>query len=508
MFFSHGVLRDSVLVVPGRDEIRIEFALWCITVRASHLETYPQLSALISRREVGVFDPSIPTSINNLIRLLVAQGCLVPRLDRTSYALSEVRLLFSWFCNEWYGRYYAHPLWKIMRGSSIPLPVIRQWMSRTYFLSRFAGVTAAIASTSAPTEAVASAFRKSAIEEYSHCASYYSMPAALFGTAAIDVQVGPSSCFLAFDGQMASIAKGDWLAHLFVALFQEQTARYRDSANGLYDRIEAQLNHPGLFSGWREHIGFDEAHSHETELADLFDLDIRISHKQLQRSFDEASLAISLLIDGLDEVLASGARDCNPRHQANSLHLQESNVQGIRWLCKVEKHSFQASSSIELAQELADLVAAQELDIHLIASYLDAQTHALIDAALDCLAFCKDHEQIILVGKIVESSVPQSLPPSGLKKATYVTGKWLKRQAQDPERFAFLAYLNMQLIGRLAPERAYNIQLHHAIESAAAGLDRQIPLIDLLNIGLQWIDFLEYGYRLRDRNWPLFAVAM
>lgn len=458
MLLTNSFLRDTVHVIPGKDGVELRFSVWGIELPLEFTNNPDSRLTEFLQRQVPSSDlSSEQQQVQKLLLLLLHQGCLVPAKRQDSYPLSEVKALYISFCNEWYGRYYSHRLWETMRGREIPIPILRQWVSRTYFLSRFAGVTASSASLNCPHPAVRHAFHKSAIEEYSHCSDYYYPPAQLF-PAGLGYAEGiePLASFVAFDQQMLYIAKNDWLAHLFVALFQERTAKFRHGANQLYSRIEEQLGIKGLFDGWRTHISFDEEHSHEDDLDHLFDQKISIPCEQLQRSFEESALTIDLLVSGLSESLRLGKLGINPRVRATSTVVGPHDLAGLNCFSGITQHKFHATSARALVNEICSMISEEPNNHSTLVKFAPfwrrMERNIVPDLTAECLSQCSTQSEIIAVGQMLENFSRTSMDiddewPTH-KKAVRVLRNYVSAKSKSSPDFSFV----LLLFGRLAEE--------------------------------------------------------
>lgn len=509
----NGYLRDSVLVNSTPSGVELRFSVWSIELPSALLESSKKITAFFRREISSSALESECDNVRNLVSVLSHQGCLIPEYHKDAYRLSEVKPLYISFCNESYGRYYAHGLWTAMRTGEIPVSIIRQWISRTYFLSRFAGVTASAASRSGPTSEIKLTFLKSAVEEYSHCEDYYHPPATLFSPDLGYINgIAPAPCFVAFDQQMLRIAQRDWLAHLFVALFQERTAQFRDGAHRLYSRVEEQLGMPGLFNGWRTHISFDEENSHEGDLDSLFEQDIEVSYAQLQEAFDEASLTIDLLADGLEEVLHLGSDGRNPRASAAHNVLGSHQIEGIRCLSGVSEYEIKATNPSDLAIELTELVDSTPSGLNFLSSaaafFYHQMESCLVALSTECLENCETHDEIIYVGKILETTLRCGLEyepePNAFEKSRRVIRNHLSCKARRPSEFTFVALLLLRLLeaGSRQSGRSNEIEVVCSITDsltlAAHKLCSPEMGVEYLNEALSSLSMLEYAFELEN----------
>ncbi|PHV09752.1 hypothetical protein [Chitinimonas sp. BJB300] len=518
-----GYLRDSVSIHWLPASVELAYSVWSIELPLRHLSPSKKLSAFL-RREIPSSDlVGEQEQVQNLIYILSYQGCLISEKIKQHYSLQEIKSLYVSFCNEFYGRYYAHPVWGDMRAETIPNSIILQWISRTYFLSRFAGVTASAASLNGPTVEVQTAFLKSAVEEYSHCEDYYLPPPALYpAEQGYTAGIAPSASFIAFDQQMLHIAQHDWLAHLFVALIQERTAHFKDGANHLYSRVEHQLDMPGLFDGWRTHISFDEDHAHADDLETLFEQKLPMPVEQLQKSFDEANLALELLSDGLDDVLNLGEMGINPRAVVDTPTLRPQHVRGIRCLTGVHEYTVNATSINALTIEIVELIAnsragANFLD-HAAAFLLNKIEPCLAQLVAACVKHCDQHAEIIYLGNVLaavaKTNLRQTLAIIPMEKSGRIIQNFLSHHTKNPTQFAFTLLTIMRIIeaGLKISNQSSNISRIHSVtkmlETAVIKLGRNDAIIPRINEALFIITFLEFAYDKKALGSPAFKIAM
>ncbi len=486
MLPTKSFLRETVHVSPSNDGIELRFSVWGIELPQTFTNDPTSRLTAFFQREASTSDLCFEKEqIQKLILLLSHQGCLVPESRQDTYHLSEVKRLYISFCNEWYGRYYSHAIWEAMRGREIPISILRQWISRTYFLSRFAGVTASAASLNSPYPTVRQAFKKSAIEEYSHCQDYYYPPTQLFPESLnYSGSIEPLASFLAFDQQMLYIAKTDWLGHLFVALFQERTAKFRDGANQLYSRIEEQLGINGLFDGWRTHISYDEEHSHEDDLDQLFDQDIFISCEQLQCAFEEGALTLDLLVAGLSESFILGKRGINPRSTATGAAVGAHHLSGLDCFSGINEYIFQETSARGLVTEICAVVAGAPSGRAILEKFAQNGSclvrQLLPNLTAECLSNCTTQNEIIAIGRILEKISHESAIKDErsrfYKKAVRVFRNHISSKSKSPADFSFA----ILLLAKLAEEgeRLLNYSISQKVTNLAANNFEQV--VDLL----------------------------
>ncbi len=290
-----GYLRRSVQVATDGDHVDLRFSLWSLRIPSDYIQLDSTLAAFF-RREVpvsAVRDSRVRS--RNLLSLLEAQGCIASEPFYTS-SLREVGKLFHAVAAEWYQDYYSHRLWPMFRETTVSRAQLDAWMLRTYFLSRSAGVTAARCAALCSVPRIRALFAKNSLEEFDHCERYYKPK-----DGSIDAPAPISS--LAFDQQMLRLAEEDWLAHVFVALFQEKTAVFVRNARSLYDRLAERFSLGNAFDLWKEHLGFDIAHGHADDFMEAFADDAQIECERFLASVESARVTIAYLIGGLEQIV-------------------------------------------------------------------------------------------------------------------------------------------------------------------------------------------------------------
>ena len=299
-----GYLRRSVQVERGNDSWRLRYSIWEISIPASVVDGDPNFRAFLERQRPLRDVQTRYSETQNLINLLLAQGCTTIDGTKSTYSMDEVRHIVQAMTAQWYGAYYSHPIWPLLRGCRLSLSQLFAWVLRTYHLSRSAGPTAARGAISSPNQRIREAFLKSSIEEYSHCEIYYCPVHDRFGLQrdwVINLLPSPSS--LAFDQHMSIIAEDDWIAHALSAYFQEYTAAFRENAFALYDCLEFAYKLDGFFKGWKDHIGYDLDQTHADDFIGLFSGNDKVDRRSLLGSIEAASATVEFLIGSLDELI-------------------------------------------------------------------------------------------------------------------------------------------------------------------------------------------------------------
>ncbi len=403
-----GFLRPSVAVQPDHDEWRIVHSLWELAIPDEVIRSEPHLREFLERtRPAGGVNPK-SAEVVRLIQLFLSQGCTTYDGTRSFYTLSEIRHLVSASCNQWYGRYYEHPYWADLRECRLTVPQLFAWVLRTYHLSRSAGPTASRGAIHSRNPLARIAFAKSAVEEYSHCESYYLPHHPSFGLdRAWVVRLVPTPSSAAFDHQMSTMAEDDWLGHAWVGFFQEYTASFREQAFSLYDRLETAYQLTGFFDGWRDHIGYDITHTHADDFEDLFAGHSEIGRGDLQRSLANASATIEYLLGALDELAELPERFDLRRYRAPLLRSEAlpgtdllfGRLHDVAGLCATETTS-------DLCRVLIELAFSDRGDDGRVHTGLSAAT--LADLAFRALSVAECHDDTILLGKWLEVFLARS----------------------------------------------------------------------------------------------------
>ena len=296
-----GLLCEEIRPTLDGSSWVINIGLVSLSLPATAIEREPDLAAFLRCQKSSQEIRSESQWVHALVKLLDEQGCVTASTKQLRSAVGIARL-HARFSNWWYSRYYGHPIWNRLRAD-LSTELFAQWAKRTYYLSKSAGATAARSVTCSSRKSVRAAFLKSAIEEYSHHHSFYSLQPLLdkIGQGDIAFQGATPGC-VAFDDQMLSIATRDDCAHVFVALFQENTAEFSNQANHFYDFVESRLNIPGALAGWRTHISFDHEHGHASDFKELLKEFIDMSEHSLRISVLRASATLDFLVESFNEL--------------------------------------------------------------------------------------------------------------------------------------------------------------------------------------------------------------
>jgi TENA/THI-4/PQQC family protein len=305
-----GFLRQSVEVSESGDMVSLAHPCWKLDLPRQWVSGAPDLEKFLHRRVTVSQVESHRTETGNLLRLLEAQGCLTFMDNVESYSLQEIRPLFTAIRNEWYGIYYRHPVWNLLRQGSLSKNGLVTWLIYNYFLSRSAGNSSARFATRSKNPAFGRTFYREALEEYSHFSDYYFLHHAQLNLpdAAVDryVQLPASQ---AFCQQMLRMAETDWLAYILIAFFQESTIQFSDDCRTFYNEVEKSYGLKHLFDPWWKHIELDIEFTHAKKLEKIFEADERVSTSEVIRSLTSAWIAFRFLVLALDQITVEGQRD-------------------------------------------------------------------------------------------------------------------------------------------------------------------------------------------------------
>jgi len=284
--------------------VTLKHSFWELELPRCWVSKFPQLQDFFDRKipaqDIDALDPELC----GVLTLLGVQGCLSYPDDRSYYTLEQVKELFASLCSQWYGRYYAHPLWQKLRAGSLSRNALVAWLLHNYHVSRSAGMSDARCATRFLRSDLRPRFARNALEEFSHYDDYYFVrhPNLSLADAEVKAYVHlPSS--LAFDQQMLRMADDDWLGHVLVSFFQESTVRFFDDCKTFYALVEQNYDIPGFFAPWKQHIELDLKYGHADNFGTILSSDYEIPKSHLIRSLRNAWFTFEYLIGGLDEVL-------------------------------------------------------------------------------------------------------------------------------------------------------------------------------------------------------------
>jgi len=381
-------------------------SIWELELPAEFVAREPQFRSFLERRACIREITSQNSGMVDLVRLMVGQGCVTYDGTKDAYSLTELDYVFRALIFRWYGGYYAHPFWNKLNSCQVSIPQLFGWMLRTYHLSRSAGMTAARGSVYSTSPAARATFFKSAIEEYSHCEDYYLPKHPVFGLDERWIKkLIPFAASTAFDQQMATIAEDDWLAHAMVAFFQEYTAAFREDSFRLYDMLSAAYGLGDFFDGWKRHIGYDVNHNHAEEFEELLSGVESFPRSSILCSFDAAAMTVEYLIAALDELLSIGTavdlREFRVSPELATAGATRTTLLGGVLLEAVNGKSNWNEICNTVVHIVSDAAGSRKKEI-LGAIRRTLAGSELIHLLLRALARCYEHDQIMLIGAILE----------------------------------------------------------------------------------------------------------
>lgn len=305
-----GYLRHGVRVVWSSDVVSISHGFWATDLPAAWVAATPVMQRFLDRRlsveDLGAADRSVQA----VVTLLEAQGCLSFADDQDTYSLIQVRELFEQLSAAWYGRYYAHPVWDRLRDGSLSPNAMVSWLLYTYHLSRSAGMSAARSATFLRRPGLRGVFARSALEEYSHCEDFFFVrhPNLRVTDRQVHEAVQLPSC-VAFDQQMLRMAEDDWLGHVLAALFQENTAAFHRPATEFHALVSRNYRLGDYFSHWERHVLLDLGESHADQFSALLNSAEQVPRSSLVYSLHDAWITYQFLLGALDDIMASDRDD-------------------------------------------------------------------------------------------------------------------------------------------------------------------------------------------------------
>lgn len=297
------------MIVDNNDHyVTLQHSFWELSLPKDWVDRTPKLLDFFARQiPAQKLNTDTNPELGGLLRLLKEQGCLSYPNRREFYTLKEVQELFTNLCAQWYGTYYAHPLWQRLRDGSLSINALVAWLIHNYHVSRSAGMSDARCATRLLELGLRPRFARNALEEYSHCDDFYFVRHPKLSLADDEVKSYvhlPSS--LAFDHQMLRMAEDDWLGHVLVSFFQESTVRFLEDCKAFYRLVERNYGIEGFFASWQKHIELDLEYDHASKFALILSAEESISKADLIRSLRNARYTFEFLVNALDEILAEG----------------------------------------------------------------------------------------------------------------------------------------------------------------------------------------------------------
>jgi hypothetical protein len=423
-----GHLRPSVRVAFEPARVRIVFGPWETSLPRSWVNARPSVTSLLEGR-LAMHDAVLDPDAAPVAHLLANLGCFVPQLADRPLPLGELRTLFEPFKLEWYGTYYAHPVWDRLRTGAATRNELVAWIIHNYHVSRAAGIVAARMATSQ--RRWNTFFRRDSLEEFWHCDAYYFIDEPALAVRGEDVRTYvPLPASLAFEQLCTVTAETDALAHLLIAYFQESSIMFKEGSEAFYAAVERVYEIPGFFRTWRDHIQIDVEQGHSDGLRELFEDSWNVEPRRFKASLRTAWLASYFLLASLDDIQRRPGPVVALRHPA-----RWSRADGSRPRDVVDRYS---SSPVEAIPSEGDARAA-------------AIAPLLRDSAFRALAFSRSHDEVMVAGTLartLEASCPDRA--TDLPWALAV-GNFLREAAVQPRVWLTgVAFLVRRLAG-LAP---------------------------------------------------------
>ncbi len=297
-----GFLRSGVDVEHGAEHVTLAAGLRYIDFPKQLVERNPALSSFL-RREAAR-DALQSPDLAEAVAVLEAYKCLQPATNQPQYSAAELKEWFSPVAEDWYRRYYQHPVWHKLRTRSLSPSGVITWVIHNYHISRAAGISDARCASSRRSQQLYEAFAKNTLEEYWHCDAFYFVRHE--GLTVSDAQVKayvPTPGSLAFEQLTYQLAETDWLSHSLVTLFQESSIKFYDEARAFYARVESEYNLTGFFDSWVRHMDLDRAYAHVDMVGSVFTDSTLLPRRSAWRTLGLARAAFEFLYRALDDIL-------------------------------------------------------------------------------------------------------------------------------------------------------------------------------------------------------------
>lgn len=302
--FTQSMLRDSTSVDWSAENVKLSYAQWTLELPVAWVESKPGIKHFFQRDLPAEALSGYGHEALELSNFLKYSGCLTYSDNKDAYSWRESLYIFRCLAAQWYGLYYRHPLWVHIASGKASANVLRAWVVYNYHLSRSVGMTAARSAALHTDPKVRRLFAASTLEEYGHCRYYFSRNIENIGLERGELgHIMPLPSSTAFDQAMLRIAEQDWMAHVFVGLFQEQTSSFLSSAEEYLDGVSKTYGLEDFFQPWLDHGRLDVDYGHADEFSDFLESDEQVSREQLKSSIQSAWHIFGFLLDGLDDIL-------------------------------------------------------------------------------------------------------------------------------------------------------------------------------------------------------------
>jgi hypothetical protein len=429
--YSRTVYHNTV-ISRGDDTLVVAAPLFDTALPLDWIEKHPEvedfLFGRISEKELLAVDPSH----DSLLTSLEILGCLTANDWPSSFTLKSARRLFRPLQCFWYKQYYSHPLWDSLRHGKLPKSGLLAWLLHNYHISQIAGrVDARLAVTRLGPAHIAKFFVDQSLEEYWHCDAFYFIQHDNLHLSPLLVKTHiPSPATIAFQQLTLNCADNDWLASLFICLFQESSIAFYDQCINSYEKIEKEYAIDGFFDSWKRHMQLDFEDSHAEKLEKLFDEETCIEGWQLRSALDRAWLAQFFLISALDEIF--DGKNCNQFRLP--LLAPESDLQPAfsAELCQKPLFNFFDAKLIFQEKRLNDIAVPTSQDLHADLNYLQGQ---LIKSIYIAMSRAQFHDSLIALGQIASGLKADPHQSIARNPWTCAIGNFFYELAVDAEIF-------------------------------------------------------------------------
>ncbi len=406
-------LRQSVKISSEENFVNIQRAFWETSLPKDWVDAHPQMWDIFrgGRSYQEITDTS--QEFANVLTLLRLQNCFYEVNRKDSYSLREVRTLFESISDEWYQRYYSHPLWQLLRDGTLSTNGFIAWVVQNYHISRAAGVTDARCATRFKhNELLQTMFQTSSLEEYWHCDAFYFVSHKKFPVTDSQVkQYVPLPSTLAFEQQMLRMADEDWLGYALVSYFQESSIKFYEDCKEFYQTVEKNYDIEGFFKPWLQHIELDFNHKHAESFADLFDSKETFSSAEVMNSIRNAWFAFAFLFESLDEILGQNRENENVvlRNPIFDGQINSGKSSLLSGYSDAETTAICSENAFELYEKLyanrltlLDDLKNKKFDFSSIkVDYVHGKT---VEVIFKALSYAKEHDEIITLGKLAENA--------------------------------------------------------------------------------------------------------
>lgn len=461
------------MVVDNDDHyVSLRHSFWELSLPKDWVDRTPRLSDFFDRQiPAQKLNADTSPELRGLLQLLKEQGCLSYPDQQESYTLKEIKELFTNLCAQWYGAYYAHPLWQRLRDGSLSINALVAWLIHNYHVSRSAGMSDARCATRLLKLGLRPRFAHNALEEYSHCDDFYFVRHPKLSLADDEVKNYvhlPSS--LAFDHQMLRMAEDDWLGHVLVSFFQESTVRFLDDCKTFYQVVERNYGIEDFFAPWQRHIELDLEYGHASNFAFILSADESISKTDMVTSLRNARFTFEFLVSALDAILAEDVWGEKIYLRSPIKNGQLDPNKTALLAPYTERADFPAQLRAKQAIQLYEELQHTGLAIFPLQAIPQGEMSALPDkefirsdvtlSIYKTLSYADSHDTVVLYGRLAQeatlirracSDKEFARPPLPRSFRARALGNFISEHATNPTLFAFLLFHLAELDSTCAP---------------------------------------------------------